>query len=89
MQTNVKEASASVEDAIGEASRIKTLVTDAVEDGVKSALKAVQQGRDAAEDAIGDARHKVTEYPFQAIGIVFAAGVLVGSLVGWLGTRGD
>jgi hypothetical protein len=32
------------------------VVTEAVDDGVQSALRAVKQGRDAADDAIHDAR---------------------------------
>jgi ElaB/YqjD/DUF883 family membrane-anchored ribosome-binding protein len=54
---------------------------------VKTALKAIKQGRYAAEDALSDARHTVRQKPFQAIGIVFAAGVLTGALVGWLVSR--
>lgn len=76
-----------VEDALREASRIKAMVTEAVEDGVKAATKAIKQGRNAAEDAIGDARHTVRQNPFQAMGVIFAAGVLTGSLLGWLGSR--
>ena len=81
------ELPASVEEALREVSRIKSIVTEAVEDGVKSAMKAIKQGRYAAEDMIGDARHTVRKRPFQSIGVVFAAGVLTGALVGWLASR--
>jgi ElaB/YqjD/DUF883 family membrane-anchored ribosome-binding protein len=36
---------------------------------------------------IGDARHTVRKRPFQAIGVVFAVGVLAGALVSWLSLR--
>lgn len=85
--SDVLEIPASVEEALREVSRIKTVVTEAVEDGVKSAMKAIKQGRYAAEDMIGDARHTVRRRPFQAMGVVFAAGVLTGALVGWLAAR--
>ena len=65
------------------------MVTEAVEDGVKSAMKTIKQGRYAAEDMIGDARHTVRQRPFQAVGVVFAAGVLTGTLIGWLASRRD
>lgn len=78
---------APVEDALREASRIKAMVTEAVEDGVKAATKAIKQGRSAAEDAIGEARHTVKQKPFQAMGVVFAVGVLTGSFLAWLGSR--
>jgi len=87
MPSDVLEMPASVEEALREVSRIKSIVTEAVEDGVKSAVKAIKQGRYAAEDMIGDARLTVRKRPFQAMGVVFAAGVLTGALVGWLASR--
>jgi len=81
------EMPSSVEDTLREVARIKSMVTEAVEDGVKTAIKAIKQGRYAAEDMIGDARHTVRKRPFQAMGVVFAAGVLAGALVGWLASR--
>jgi ElaB/YqjD/DUF883 family membrane-anchored ribosome-binding protein len=87
MQANFKDITEPIEDALGEVGRIKSMVSEAVEDGVKSAMKAIKQGRVAAEDAMGDARHSVKQNPLQAMGIVFAAGVLTGSILGWLGTR--
>ena len=62
-------------------------MSEAVEDGVKSAVKALKQGRDAAEDAIDDARRTVRQKPFQAVGVVFAIGMLVGGLLTWMGSR--
>jgi ElaB/YqjD/DUF883 family membrane-anchored ribosome-binding protein len=87
MPSDVVEMRASVEEALREVSKLKTIVTEAVEDGVKSAVKAIKQGRYAAEDIIGDARVTVRKRPFQAVGIVFAVGVLTGALVGWLASR--
>jgi len=87
MPTDVLEMPAAVEEALREVSRIKEIVTEAVEDGVKTAVKAIKQGRYAAEDMIGDAKHTVRKNPFQAMGVVFAAGVLTGALVGWLASR--
>jgi ElaB/YqjD/DUF883 family membrane-anchored ribosome-binding protein len=87
MPTDVLEMPATVEEALREVSRIKTVVTEAVEDGVKTALKAMKQGRYAAEDMIGEARHTVKQRPFQSVGVVFAAGVLTGTLIGWLASR--
>jgi ElaB/YqjD/DUF883 family membrane-anchored ribosome-binding protein len=89
MASNLLEKQASVEDVLNELSRIKTIVTDAVEDGVQSAVKALKQGRHAAEDAIDEARHTVKQNPLQSVGVVFAAGILTGSLIGWLATRRD
>jgi len=87
MPTNYVELPASVEDALREVSRMKAVVTEAVEDGMKSAMKAIKQGRNAAEDVISDAMHTVKQRPFQAVGVVFGAGVLVGGLLTWLSSR--
>ncbi len=89
MPPDVSEIQSTVEDALREVSRIKSVVTDAVEDGVKSAVKAIKQGRYAAEDAIGEAKHTVKQRPLEAVGIAFAAGVITGGLLGWLISRRD
>jgi ElaB/YqjD/DUF883 family membrane-anchored ribosome-binding protein len=87
MPADLLEKAPSVEEVLREVSRIRAVVTDAVEDGVRSALKAVKQGRIAAEDALDDAKRSVRQRPFEALGVVFAAGVLTGALLTWIGSR--
>ena len=62
-------------------------VTDRLEDGVRSARRAVKHGRDAVEDFIEDAEHAVKQKPLGAVGIAFAAGILAGGVATWLGFR--
>ena len=81
MAVEILEKPASVDEVLREVSRIKSMVEDAVEEGVKTALKTIKQGRETAEDAIHDARHAIKRNPLQAAGIMFAAGIVVGSLV--------
>ena len=92
----IDKQAATVDDVLREVSRIRSVVKDAVEDGVKSAVKTMRKGRDLAEDAvdaaqdtINDAKRAVKQNPLEAVGIVFAAGVLVGCLVAWVGSRRD
>jgi ElaB/YqjD/DUF883 family membrane-anchored ribosome-binding protein len=87
MLTNVLEKPATVENSLHEISKIRSRVTDAVEDGVRSASQAIRHGRHAAEDAIEEAKHTVKQRPLQAMGTVFAAGVLAGTFVTWIGFR--
>ena len=87
MSRDLMENAPSVEDVFREVSRIKTVVSEAVEDGVKSAVKAIEQGRHTAEDILDDAKHKVKQRPFEAMGIVFAVGVLTGACLTWVSTR--
>jgi hypothetical protein len=71
----------TVDDILNDANRIKSIVTDAVEDGVQQAIRAVNRGRDVAEDAINDTRHAIKKNPLQAAGIFLAAGVVLGSVI--------
>ena len=87
MALDLMERQPTLEDVVREVSRLKDVVTDAVNDGVKSALRTIKQGRNTAEDVIHDTRHAVRQNPFQAMGIVFAAGVMAGAIASWLGTR--
>jgi ElaB/YqjD/DUF883 family membrane-anchored ribosome-binding protein len=83
MLADVLEKPATVEDARREVSKIKSIVADAVEDGVRSARQAIKHGRNAAQDAIEEAQHTVKQRPLQALGIMFAAGVLAGGFLAW------
>ena len=87
MPESVLEKPAAVEDALREISKIRSIVTDAVEDSVRSANQAIKHGRYAAEDAIEEVKHKVKRRPLQAMCAAFAAGVMAGSLLAWLGLR--
>jgi ElaB/YqjD/DUF883 family membrane-anchored ribosome-binding protein len=88
MLANVLEKSATVENhPLREVYKIRSMVTDAVEDGVRSASQAIRHGRYAAEDAIEEAKHTVKQRPLQAMGTVFAAGVLAGTFLTWIGYR--
>ncbi len=77
----------TADDVLREVSRLKSIVTDAVDEGIKSALQAIKQGRNTADDAIRDARRTVKQNPLQSMGLVFAAGVMTGALAAWVGSR--
>jgi ElaB/YqjD/DUF883 family membrane-anchored ribosome-binding protein len=87
MPADILEKPATVEDVAREVSKIRSIVTDAVEDGVRSARQAIKHGRYAAEEVIEEAQHAVKQKPLQAIGIAFAAGVLAGGFLAWIGFR--
>ncbi len=87
MTSGILDKQPTIEDVLREVSRLKSVVTEAVEEGVETAVRAIKQGRNAAEDVIHDARYTVKQKPLQAVAVVFAAGVLAGSLIGWMSTR--
>jgi ElaB/YqjD/DUF883 family membrane-anchored ribosome-binding protein len=80
----MEKSSASVDDVLREVTRIKGIVKDAVEDGVEAALSAIEQGRDATENAMVDARRAIKRNPLQAAGIIFASGIIAGTLLTWM-----
>jgi ElaB/YqjD/DUF883 family membrane-anchored ribosome-binding protein len=81
MEVDLNEKQTTIDDIFREVSRMKSVVTDAVDEGIQTALRAVKQGRDMAEDAVDDARHAIKRNPVQAAGILLAAGFILGSLV--------
>jgi ElaB/YqjD/DUF883 family membrane-anchored ribosome-binding protein len=85
----ILEKPASVDEVLREVSRIKSVITEAVDDGVRSALKAAKQGREFAEDTIHDARYAIKKNPLQAAGIVLAVGIVIGGLVTLLCSQRD
>ena len=87
MQTDFMEKAPSVDEVLREVSRIRTVVTDAVEDGVKTAVKAIEQGRETAEDMLDDAKRRVRRRPVESMGVVFAVGILTGALLTWISSR--
>lgn len=87
MAVELLEKPATVDDVVREFSKIKSMVSDAVDDGVRSAIRTIRQGRNIAEDAVHDAKRVVRQNPVEAVGIFFAAGVVAGALVAWMGAR--
>ena len=85
MPAEVLEKPATAEEARREIPKIRSIVSDAMEDSMRSASRAIRHGRYAAEDVIEQAEHKVKQSPFQAMGLVFVAGMLVGGFLSWIG----
>ena len=83
------EKAPSVDEVLREVSRLKTTVTQAVEDGFKTAVKAVEQGRQVTEDMIDDGKRMMRRKPVQSAGVIFAAGMLTGALISWIACRRD
>lgn len=85
--TEFQEKMETIDDVRKEVSRIKSMVAEAVSDGVRPALDAIETGRDAAEDAIHNAERATKRNPKQALGIAFAAGAVLCGLAVWIASR--
>jgi ElaB/YqjD/DUF883 family membrane-anchored ribosome-binding protein len=71
----------------GEASRLKTAASHAVEDAVTEAKRFAKRGRYAAEDLMEDAAHRVKRDPLRSVAFGFALGLSIGALAVWVATR--
>ena len=85
----VWEKPASVDEVMREVSRLKSVVTEAVDDGVRSALRAAKQGKALAEDTLHDAKYAIRRKPLQAAGVMLAAGIVIGSFIAWMCSSRD
>jgi len=71
----------------GEAARLKTTASHAVEDAVTEAKRLAKRSRYAAEDLMEDAAHRVKHNPLGSVGLGFAIGLGMGALAVWTTTR--
>ena len=89
MASDLLEKVPSIDEVYREVSRLSTTVTQAVEDGFKTAVKAVEQGRQAPEDMISDGKRMMRRKPVESAGVIFAAGMLTGAIFTWIVSRRD
>jgi len=87
MQADVLKNMATPDEALRQVSKVRSIVSEAVGDSVRSASRAIKHGRLAAEDLIDEAEHTVKQQPFRSVGVAFSAGVLAGVLLTWVGSR--
>ena len=70
-----------------EARVLKTLATDAVEDGVRAARRAITRRAHEVEDLRDAAAHQVKKAPLVSIALAAGAWLLMGTVVGLLAHR--
>jgi ElaB/YqjD/DUF883 family membrane-anchored ribosome-binding protein len=71
----------------GEAARLKTTASHAVEDAVSEAKRFAKRSRHAAEDLMEDAAYRVKRDPLRSVGLGLAIGLGMGALAVWMATR--
>ena len=62
-------------------SRLKEAVADSIDDGLNSAKRTAKHGQRRAEELVDDARYQFKQRPFTALGISFAVGLGVGTVL--------
>ena len=87
MQTEIREKTIEVRDQLeAEVKRVKAAVSDAVDNGIVAAKRAVKQGRRAAEDLVDDAEYRIKR-PFSTLGVTLGIGMGLGAAIGVLLAR--
>jgi len=73
-----------------EAQLLKSFATDAVDDGVhaaKRAMKSLRRGVEEFGDFKEEALHRVKRQPLKAVGVALGVGLVLGVAAGWTGGR--
>jgi ElaB/YqjD/DUF883 family membrane-anchored ribosome-binding protein len=84
MKENVVRGTQFVEEQISnlgrEASRLRGVVADVVDDSMVNTRRAARHGYSAAEDLIDETSHHIKRHPLRSMLCALA----VGAVVGWL-----
>lgn len=90
LRERVADTARRVAQLSTDAGRLKAVASDAVEDGVYKARRAVKTARRDLHDARDEAVYRIKQDPLKAVGVAFGVGLLIGvatSTVGWLAAR--
>lgn len=83
----VMESARNVEALAKDARKLKARAAEAFEDGVYTARKSLRHRMLELADMRDDTARRVRRAPFTALGVTFAAGLVLGAVVGWVGRR--
>ena len=83
-QTAVERTAEHITESAKQASRATSAVADAIQDGVGVIRRAAKQGGDAAEEFLDDTSQRIQRHPMLTVAATFAAGLTLGSIIGWL-----
>ena len=88
MKENVIRGTQFVEEQFSnlgrEASRIRGVVSEAVDDSLVNARRVARRGYNSAEDLIEETSHQIKRHPLRSVLCAVAMGAVVGGVVGWL-----
>lgn len=87
LETVIDKASEQIADKAHRASRATAAMTEAFEDGVGMAKRAVKHSCDAVEELMDDTEQRIKRHPVETIVASFAAGIFAGIMIGWFARR--
>ncbi|ABF40929.1 hypothetical protein Acid345_1928 [Candidatus Koribacter versatilis Ellin345] len=69
------------------ASKAAVAMTEAFEDGIGVAKRAIKHGCDATEEFMEDTQQRIKRHPVESLVAAFAVGTVAGMIIGWIGGR--
>jgi ElaB/YqjD/DUF883 family membrane-anchored ribosome-binding protein len=83
----VMETTRYAEDLARDARELKARAAEVFEDGVYTAKRTLKRRVHDLEDLRDNTARRVKRAPFTALGVTFAAGLVLGAVIGWVGHR--
>ncbi len=78
-----EDAEEMVDGSIEKLRGAASAMAEAMDDSVRILRHAVKRSGDVAEELMDDTRDRIKRHPVETIAMSFAAGVLVGVVIGW------
>jgi ElaB/YqjD/DUF883 family membrane-anchored ribosome-binding protein len=76
-----------IADTAHKATRATAAMTEAFEDSIGMAKRAVKHTCDAAEEFMDDTTQRIKRHPAETVVASFAIGVVLGMMMGWTARR--
>lgn len=87
LENVLEKAGDHIADTAHKASRVTSAMTEAFEDSIGMAKRAVKHSADAAEEFMEDTQQRIKRHPVETVVAAFAGGVALGMLLGFFGRR--
>jgi F0F1-type ATP synthase assembly protein I len=82
-----EKADEQVAESIRRLTRATSAMAEAIDEGVGVIKHAVKKSGDVAEEVMDDTTQRVKRHPVESMAATFAAGILVGAMLGWMVSR--
>ncbi len=84
-ETHVGVARERSRETMGErAVRTRERLSEAMDDQVRAARRAIRKGRHTAEDLADEVRLEARRNPIQTLGVALGIGAIAGVILGWV-----
>jgi len=86
-QSVLEQVGVQIDETAHKASRVASVLADALEDGGGAARRVTKQGSHAAAELLAETKKRVQRHPIETVAAVFAAGIVAGAAIRWTTKR--